>query len=182
MTTLIHSFITARLDNSCSLYVGLPVGCLGQFLSSAPASQDAFLNLTISPALSGIYMLHWLPLEQRISYWTIALVWRSLSCLAQALSAATLSPVGHHYLRSTNLVMLIVSFACTATEQDNSFPVACPLLWNGLPLRNGLLTVLVPQGPLSRILCSLQNCPFAVLGSGALLSGHLERVLYNFSQ
>ena len=78
--TLMHSFITVRLDYCCSLYVGLPAcrsGCLNRVLRSAARLCGRIPKFGHVSAYM-LDVLHWLPLLQRISYRIIALVWRSL--------------------------------------------------------------------------------------------------------
>ena len=138
--TLIHSFITVRLDYCCSLYVGLPagrLGCLNRVLRSAARLCGRIPKFG---HVSGYMLdvLHWLPLLQRISYRIIALVWRSLLGLAPAylrdLCCPTLGAPGRRSLRSTERGVLMVPFARTATKQNRAFSVVGPSLWNGLPL------------------------------------------------
>ena len=138
--TLIHSFITVRLDYCCSLYVGLPacrLGCLNRVLRSAARLCGRIPKFG---HVSGYMLdvLHWLPLLQRISYRMIALVWRSLLGLAPAylrdLCCPTLGAPGRRSLRSTERGVLMVPFARTATKQNRAFSVVGPSLWNGLPL------------------------------------------------
>src|SRR6218665_3159594 len=59
-------------------------------------------------------VLHWLPLQQRISYRIISLIWRSLLGLAPAylrdLSHTTMGIPGRRSLRSTEQGLLLVPF------------------------------------------------------------------------
>src|SRR6218665_4195385 len=63
-------------------------------------------------------VLHWLPLQQRISYRIISLIWRSLLGLAPAylrdLCHTTMGIPGRRSLRSTAQGLLLVQFAHTA--------------------------------------------------------------------
>src|SRR6218665_3609976 len=81
-------------------------------------------------------VLHRLPLQQRILYRVISLVWRSLLGLTPAylqdLCCATTGIPGRHSLHSTERGFLIVPFANTTTRQNRAFSVADPLCWNML--------------------------------------------------
>src|SRR6218665_3245559 len=82
--------------------------------------------------------LHWLPLQQRISYRIISLVWRSLLGLTlthlRGLCCTTMGIPGRRSLRSTKCSFLIVPFAHTTTKQNHAFSVVGPSLWYGLSL------------------------------------------------
>src|SRR6218665_1963478 len=78
------------------------------------ASLGASPNLATFPWYM-LDVLHWLPLQQRISYRIISLVWRSLLGLAPAylrdLCHTTMGIPGRRSLRSTEQVLLLVPFA-----------------------------------------------------------------------
>ena len=80
--TLIHSFITARLDYCCSLYVGLPagrLGCLDRVLRSAARLIGRIPRFG---HISGYMLdvLHWLP-SSSVSH-TGLLLWYGGACWA----------------------------------------------------------------------------------------------------
>ena len=56
--TLVHSFVTIRLDYCCSLYAGLSaarLNCLDRVLRSAAAVLVAYPNSTTSPAICATF-------------------------------------------------------------------------------------------------------------------------------
>src|SRR6218665_1762361 len=119
--TLVHSFVTSRLDHCSSLYFGVPatrLNCLDRVLRSAArligrVSKFDHISDHISAYMRDV--LHWLPLRQRIEFCRVAvLVWCSL--------------------RSAEQSLLHVPFARTSTMQSRAFSVVGPLAWNGLPL------------------------------------------------
>ena len=87
-TTLVHAFITSRLDysNCSTLYTGLPafrLSCLERVMRSAARligkiqKFDHVTRYTLD-------VLHWLPVRQRIQYRVVSLVWRCQLGLAPA--------------------------------------------------------------------------------------------------
>lgn len=139
-STLIHAFITNRLDYCCSPYVGLPagrLGCLDRILRSAARLIGHIPKFGhVSSYMRDV--LHWLPSEQRIAYRVAALVWRCLLGLAPAylreLCFPVLSARGSRSLRSSAQGLLLVPFARTSTAQNRAFSVVGPSTWNSLPL------------------------------------------------
>src|SRR6218665_3312904 len=85
-STLIHAFVTNRLEYSCSPYAGLPAGrrwCLDRILLSAARLIGRIPKFChVSGCMHDV--LHWLPSEQRIAYKISALVWRTLLGLVPA--------------------------------------------------------------------------------------------------
>ena len=77
-TTLVHAFVTARLDYCLSLYSGLPSGrlaCLDRILRSAARLIGQIPKFShVSNYM--LEVLHWLPVRQRIEYRVASLVWR----------------------------------------------------------------------------------------------------------
>ena len=138
--TLVHSFVTTRLDYCCSLYAGLPISrlsCIDRVLRSAARLIGRIPKFShISSYMRDV--LHWLPLKQRIEYRISTLVWRCMLGLAPAylceLCSPTLSSHPFRSLRSTEQSLLSVPFARTSTMQSRAFSVVGPSTWNGLPL------------------------------------------------
>ncbi len=137
LETVIHAFISSRLDYCNSLYLGVAQSCLSG-LQLVQNSAARFLTKTrkresITPVLVG---LHWLPIEYRIQFKILLFVYKSLTGLAPNYLSDLLS----HYhtnrpLRSTNaLLLLSVPKTCLKLKGDRPFSVAAPQLWNNLPL------------------------------------------------
>jgi hypothetical protein len=83
-STLVHAFVTSRLDYCSLLYAGLPgirLGCLDRVMRSAARLIG---HISKYEPVSGymLTVLHWLPSEQRITYRLAALIWRCLLSLA----------------------------------------------------------------------------------------------------
>ena len=123
-------------------------------------------------------VLHWLPLQQRMTYIIAALVWRCLLGLASVchreLFCPTLGVWGRCCLRSTELGLLLVPFASTSNGQNRAFSVFGPSVWNGLLL----VLRLISRVRSVTFYTSLKLSLLAVLGTGAPLSCSREGVLY----
>src|SRR6218665_3700072 len=80
LCTLVHSFVTSRLDYCSSLYFDLPatrLNCLDRVLRSAAHLIGRVSKFDhISAYMRDV--LHWLPLRQRIEFRVAVLVWYSL--------------------------------------------------------------------------------------------------------
>src|SRR6218665_3836379 len=75
------AFVTSRIDHSCSVLVGLPLGLIGR-LDWILRSAARLIGHIPKYASVSAYMrdvLHWLPVSQRILYTISALVWRSVT-------------------------------------------------------------------------------------------------------
>src|SRR6218665_2443749 len=78
---LVHAFVTSRIDHSCSVFVGLPLGLIGRHdRVLRPAAR--FIGHIPKYASVSAYMrdvLQWLPGSQRILFRISTLVWRSVT-------------------------------------------------------------------------------------------------------
>src|SRR6218665_2992144 len=138
--TLVHSFVTSRLDYCSSLYIGLRatrLNCLHRVLRSAARLIGRVSKFDHISA----YMrnaLHWLPLSHPIEFRLAVLVWYSLigqaSVYLTDLCRPSLSARSTRHLRSAEQGLLHVPFPRTSIIHNRAFSVVGSLVWNGLPL------------------------------------------------
>src|SRR6218665_2327194 len=146
--TLVHAFVTSRLDYCSTLYVGLPavrLGCLERVIRTA-ARLIGGIPRTGHVSAYMFDVLNWLPLQQRIIFRIGAMVWRCILGLAPAYLQDLCHPTpgtrGCSSLRSSEQGLLFVPFAHTSTTQARAFSVVGPSVWNGLPLSQRLLPMI----------------------------------------
>ena len=131
---VIHSFITSRLDYCNSLYVGI-----GQtLLRRLQLVQNVAARLLtgkrkhdhITPVLAS---LHWLPVQFRIDFKILLLVFKVLNGLAPSYLADRHPHTPARSLRSSNQLLLEVPRSRLRTRGDRAFAITAPNLWNNLP-------------------------------------------------
>ena len=134
--TLIHAFITTRLDFMNGLLACLPNNLLKKLQriqnTAARIVTRTKLAEHITPVL---YHLHWLPVQERIKFKLLILTFRSLNGQAPKYMENMLLPYQpKRHLRSECLLLLEVPRTRTARYGDRAFSKAAPMLWNKLPL------------------------------------------------
>ena len=133
---LIRAFITCRSDNGNALLYGLPKhqiqrlqsvqNCAARLVKRYPKFGHT------SPLL---FVLHWLPVEHRIVFKILLLVFKSLNNLAPSYISALLTPyIPNRSLRSSDQSLLVVPSSIQQSYGDRAFAVAAPRLWNALPI------------------------------------------------
>ena len=134
--TLIHAFISSRLDYCNGVLFGLPNKSIDR-LQYVQNSAARVLTRTkrwqhITPTLK---RLHWLPVKHRIHYKLLLLIYKSLHALAPQYLANLLNDyTPGRNLRSADTELLTIRHAKKRTLGNRAFYVAAPALWNSLPL------------------------------------------------
>ena len=134
--TLIHAYITSRLDYCNGLLYGLPVQQLNR-LQSIMNSSARLVTMTrkfdhTTPVLQE---LHWLPVNFRVQFKVLLLVFKSLHGLAPSYLSNKLCRRPNKGLRADNQLLLDVPKSSLQLKfyGDRAFSVAGPTLWNALP-------------------------------------------------
>ena len=136
LKSLVHAFVTSRLDYCNSLLYGIQQ----QHLDKLQRVQNMAARLIthtrmhehITPVLKE---LHWLPVRQRIIFKLLSLVYKSLHGLAPVyLQELTTIHQPRRSLRSADQKMLTVPPVRTNTYGARTFSRAGADLWNGLPV------------------------------------------------
>ena len=133
--TLVHAFISSRLDFCNGLFYGLPSHLI-QRIQQIQNTAARIVSHTgkfdhISPVLQS---LHWLPVPFRIKFKILITTYKALHGLAPGY----ISDLIHQYtpartLRSSSDIQLTVPKTKLVSCGDRAFRSAAPRLWNSLP-------------------------------------------------
>lgn len=133
--TVIHAFVTTRLDYCNALYFGVSHSSIArlQLVQNAAArlltGTRKFEHIT--PILSS---LHWLPVHFRIHFKLLLFVFKCLNGAAPLYLSELLCPYNPaRSLRSADQLLLSVPRTSRKLRGDRAFAVAAPKLWNELP-------------------------------------------------
>ena len=133
---LMHAFVISRLDQSNSLLYGLP----RNELQKLQRVQNTAARVVAKPKkdehiTETLKKLHWLPVEARIRYKILLLVYKALNGLAPSYIQDLLQKyTTSRCLRSTGKQQLAIPRSSTKSYGDRAFSIAGPNLWNNLPL------------------------------------------------
>ena len=134
--TLVHAFITSRIDYCNSLLYGLPNNQLAKIQTVLSASAMLVCNAPRFCHITSIMRdLHRLPIRARINFKVLLLTFKALHCLApqylQCLSSSVKTSC--YNLRGSNTLLLdMPPVKSKATLGDRAFAVAAPSLRNSL--------------------------------------------------
>ena len=130
--TLIHAFVTCKLDHCNSLLIGLPC----YLIKRLQMVQNCAARLVVGgrkydPVTSVLCQLHWLPVEQRILYKILLLTYKALNGLAPLYLCDMLEryiPVRR--LRSSDNYLLSIPWYNLKSYGGRAFSIVAPKLWN----------------------------------------------------
>uniref|UniRef100_A0A1A7Z355 Reverse transcriptase domain-containing protein n=1 Tax=Iconisemion striatum TaxID=60296 RepID=A0A1A7Z355_9TELE len=130
LESVIHAFITSRLDYANSVLIGINVSTLSRLQKVQNAAARFLTNtdrrIHITPILTD---LHWLPVK------ILLFVYKALNCPSPSYLAELLSPyVPTRPLRSADHLLLVVPKVRYKSRGERAFSHAAPKLWNTLPI------------------------------------------------
>ena len=134
--TVVHAFITSRLDYCNGLLYGIPQNLLRklQYIHNTAARivTNTPRRAHITPILKA---LHWLPVKQRIKFKILLLTFKAMNNLAPSYMKDMIkwyTPAKN--LRSGNQKWLAEPTTRLKTVGDRAFSKASPPLWNPMPM------------------------------------------------
>ena len=139
--TLIHAYVTSRLDYCNGLLYGLPDKSINR-LQSVLNTAARLVALKrkddhITPVLKE---LHWLPIKFRIQFKILLLVFKSLNGMAPQYLSEKLNLRKNQGHRSDDKKLLEIPKSRVISYGDRAFSIAGPKLWNDLPEKLRLCT------------------------------------------
>ena len=163
VNTLVHAFVTTRVDYCCSLLIGSPTVITDRLQRVLNAAARVVTGTRkYDRGLTSLLheQLHWLDMTDRIRYRLAVTVYNCLHGRAPTYLAQFCKPVASldrgYSLRSTNRNLLIIPRYKLTTYGPRAFAVAGPTIWNSLPdsLRNFNLSPLIFKRDLKTFLFS----------------------------
>ena len=134
--SLVHAFITSRLDFCNSLLYGLTQKNLAKLQRIQNAAARLCLRVPRRAHVSStsvLVQLHWLPVEFCIRFKILLLTYKCLNGLAPSyLSDFLVRREASLSLRSVDSHLLVVPRTRTQSFGDKEFPNVAPRLWNDL--------------------------------------------------
>ena len=135
--TLIHAFVTSRLDYCNALFSGLPSSTTSRLQLVQNAAARVLTRTKtfehISPILAS---LHWLPVHVRADFKILLLTCKALHGLAPTYLSELLRPfIPARSLRSMHSGLLSIPEVWKKSAGHRAFAFCAPTLWNNLPFK-----------------------------------------------
>ena len=132
---VVHAFVTSKLDYCNALLYGLPKYQLQRLQYVQNTAARVVLQMSrfqhITPVLCE---LHWLPIQYRIIFKILLLVYKALNGISPSYLAQKLHYCSHtRSMRSVSNELLMQPRSYTKTYGDRAFAVHAPREWNLIP-------------------------------------------------
>ena len=143
--TLIHAYVTSRVDYCNGLLFGLPNNLLNKLQSVLnTAARVVTMTRKYDSITLVLKMLHWLPVKLRVQFKQLLLVFKCLNGQAPVYLRTKLCYKPSNNLRSSDGKLLVVPRSRMKSYGDRCFSIAGPKLWNALPKKIRMCTDLEP--------------------------------------
>ena len=133
--TLVHAFITSRIDYCNALFSGLPSTVTnGLRLVQNAAARLLTRKRKFDHITPTLIALHWLPIPARADFKVLLLTYKALNGLAPTYMSSLIERyTPPRPLRSQNAGLLKVTVPNKVTVGGRAFTHRAPYLWNALP-------------------------------------------------
>ena len=133
--TVIHSFVTSKLDQNNSLLYGVPKVLTDKLQSIQNASAKLIVGAKKFDHVTQIKKdLHWLPVQQRIKYKILLLTYKALNNQGPGYIKDMLTLYEPSRTLRSSTAMQLVEQRTKSRFGDRAFCNSAPRLWNSLPL------------------------------------------------
>ena len=135
-TSVVMGLVISHLDYCNAVFIGLPSSTLLPLQSIQNQAAKLILRVRkYDSARDCLKRLHWLPIEQRVKFKVLCLVYKSLNKQApEYLQNMFVTRISPYSIRSITSNTLFVPKTLTKTFGSRAFSVIGAKLWNELPI------------------------------------------------
>ena len=134
--SLVHAFVSSKLDYCNALLIGLPKYQIDRLQSVLNTAACIIAFTCKYDHITPVVVRHWLPVSYRTRFKVLRLTYKALNDLSpEYISELLNKPKYTRNLRSQSQHLLSVPKSRTVTYGVRAFSVCAPKLWNELPFQ-----------------------------------------------